>query len=315
MNQPAACISVDLDTLHHYRAIHGLSSQGDASDQRAPDLTYAIGVARALELFDEFNIASTLFVIGRDVEVPEHLELLRVAHEQGHELANHTYEHRYDLRHQPAHIRDVDIARGEQAIERVAGLRPVGFRAPGYNIDEGLMETLARRRYLYDSSIFACPPYYMAKASIMGVMQLLGKPSRSSMTLPSTLLAPINPYRPRRGRLWRHDPKSDRPIELPMCVIPGLRLPIIGTSLHLLGHRGFELVYPLLRATYKRCLQLEFHAIDFMDAQDIQDEALIKRQPDLRVPWSQKRHLYGHVFSRLSEDYTFKTMTSVARAL
>jgi len=157
------------------------------------------------------------------------------------------------------------------------------------------------------------PPYYMAKASIMGVMQLLGKPSRSSMTLPSTLLAPIHPYRPRRGALWRHDPSSDRPIELPMCVIPGLRLPIIGTSLHLLGHRGFELVYPLLRAAYKRCLQLEFHAIDFMDAQDIKDEALIKRQPDLRVPWHQKRHLYAHVFSRLSEDYAFKTMTSVAR--
>lgn len=308
----AACVSVDLDTLHHYRAIHGLKPRDDGRD----DVTYTVGLARALALFDELGVASTLFVIGQDVAQEGHRQLLSVAHEQGHELANHTFEHRYDLRDQPSHIRVTDIAKGESAIEQITGLRPVGFRAPGYNIDDAILETLQERRYLYDSSIFACPPYYAAKAAVMAALKLRGTPSFSAMTLPQTLLAPITPYYPTPGRLWRPDRDARLPLELPMCVVPGLRLPVIGTSLHLFGWPGFKLIYPSLKRAYQRCLQLEFHTIDFIDAQDLDDSdvELIARQPDLRVPWANKRALYRSIFELISQDYTFRTMASVARA-
>lgn len=310
--KPTAAITVDLDTLHHYRAIHGF---GDTGADDLADPTYTIGVKRLLELFERFGIRATLFVIGRDTHVPAHQALLQQAHEQGHELGNHTYEHRYDLRRLPPHIQATDVERGELAIANITGIRPCGFRTPGYNIDQQLMELLAQRRYLYDSSIFACPPYYFAKGAIMGAMAIGGKPSNSAMTRPDTLLAPITPYYPHAEQFWRRGQKGHMPLEIPMCVMPMTRFPIIGTSVHLLGRRGFDAIYPLLKRTYTSCFQLEFHAIDFMDRADVMDTRLHKAQPDLNTPWEKKLALYEHIFQRLSEDYTFNTLEHVAQTI
>ncbi len=304
---PKACLTVDLDSMACYRAIHGLAAQ--AGDE--VDAAYAVGVRRLLDFFGEFDIPATLFVVGRDAEQPAHAELLREAIERGHELGNHTYSHYYDLPRRSAAVQRDEIARGEHAIEAAGGVRPVGYRAPGYNITPQILQLIIQRDYLYDSSVFPCPPYYLAKGAIMAFRRLTGRPSRSAMTAPQNLLAPITPYRPARGRLWLHDPSSHYPVEIPMCLVPGLRFPIIGTSLHLLGKGGFDTVYPLLRRRHTDVFQLEFHAIDFMDADDVASAELIAAQPDLRVPWPQKRAIYTHVIDRLRHDYTFSTLRNV----
>jgi hypothetical protein len=134
------------------------------------------------------------------------------------------------------------------------------------------------------------------------------------MTPVANLFAPIGPYRPAADRLWKADPDSTMPLEIPMCLVPGVRFPVIGTSLHLMGQGGFDAVFPLLRGAYDRIFQLEFHAIDFMDADDVDSEALVAAQPDLRIPWSEKRALYAHVISRLRETYRFSTLEQAVRA-
>ncbi|MFW6057580.1 MAG: polysaccharide deacetylase, partial [Persicimonas sp.] len=208
-----------------------------------------------------------------------------------------------------------EIARGEEAIEAACGHKPVGYRAPGYNITSDLLAILAARGYRYDSSVFPCPPYYAAKAAIMGWRKLSDRPSRSAMTPARNLLAPIGPYRPARGQLWRRDDDSGLPVEIPMCLVPGIRFPIIGTSLHLLGRTGFDAVWPLLRKSYDQILQLEFHAIDFMDANDVDAPELTDAQPDLRVSWPEKRELYIHVLQRLRESYVFSTLQNAVDTL
>lgn len=308
---PTASITVDLDTLPHYHAIHGLPAPAEG----AADPAYEVGVARLLDLFEQEGILGTLFVIGQDVADPAHHALLTRAHRAGHELGNHSYSHRYDLRALSHAEQDEDIARGEEAIASVTGSAPVGFRTPGYNVSETILELLTRRGMLYDSSVFPCPPYYGAKGLIMAARAAMGQPSRSSMTQPETLLAPISPYRPERGRFWRHDPRSPRPWEIPMALIPGARIPVIGTSLHLLGARGFDAAWPLLRRAYPRLFQLEFHAIDFMDATDPGCAALAAYQPDLRVSWDAKRALYTHVFARLRERYRFAPLKDAVAQL
>jgi hypothetical protein len=91
-----------------------------------------------------------------------------------------------------------------------------------------------------------------------------------------------------------------------------VRFPIIGTSLQLLGEAGFDAAFPLLRKAHARIFQLEFHAIDFMDADDLRGapngSELIAAQPDLRVSWSRKRDIYAHVIGRLREEYAFSTL-------
>lgn len=307
--KPIAAITVDLDVLEHYRAIHGLPPK----QTPGPDPTYEVGVRRLLELFESFGIESTLFVVGRDVEEPVQRGLLEQAHARGHELGNHTFEHRYDLREHPPHVRAADIAGGERAVESVTGRRPVGFRAPGYNLDDAMLQTLAQRGYLYDSSVFACPPYYLAKGAVMASLLLRGKPSHSAMTKPQNMLAPTRPYRPKAGQFWRSDARSTLPLEIPMCVVPGVRFPVIGTSLHLMGRAGFSAAYPLLKRYHASCLQLEFHSIDFMDATDLDEPDLVARQPDLKVPWERKKSLYSFIFEKIARDYTFAPLEAFAR--
>jgi hypothetical protein len=307
---PIASITVDLDALPHYHAIHGLPAPAPAG----ADPVYEVGVVRLLDLFEQEGVRGTLFVVGQDTHAPAHSALLKHAHAAGHELGNHSYSHRYDLRMLSHAEQDEDIARGEDAIEAVCGVRPVGFRTPGYNVSETILELLTRRGVLYDSSVFPCLPYYVAKGLVMACRAAMGQPSRSAMTQPETLLAPITPYRPERGRFWRHDPKSKRPWEIPMALIPGVRLPVIGTSLHLLREAGFDAAWPLLRRAYPTLFQLEMHAIDFMDADDPGCGELAAHQPDLRVPWAVKRARYQHVFGRLRESYTFAPLRDWAMA-
>ena len=311
LSKPVASITVDLDTSHHYRAIHGLPDRGRSEC----DGTYSVGVRRLLDLFAEHDIPAPLFVIGQDTEMPAHRELLKEAHDAGHELGNHTYYHRYNLRTlSEPEILD-DMQRGEDAIERITGAAPLGFRTPGYNIDDWLYHLIEDRGYAYDSSIFPCPPYYVAKGLVMTMLKLRGNPSRSAMTPPSTLLAPITPYRPSARSIWRADEASTRPWQVPMCLVPGVRFPLIGTSLHLVKEQGFQAMMPLLRRAHPDLFQLEFHSIDFMDRHDEGVDDLVGHQPDLSIPWEVKRERYSAIFRALKKHYRFDTLLEGVRSL
>ncbi|MBA2663418.1 MAG: polysaccharide deacetylase family protein [Bradymonadaceae bacterium] len=310
-----ACVSVDLDGLRCYRDIHGLSApRAQLNGGQGADAAYSIGVRRLLDFFDAERLPATLFVIGRDLEVDAHSSLLLEAHEAGHELANHSYSHHYDLRTRPLAEQEREIARCEEAILELTGRKPTGFRTPGYNVDASLLAICRSRGYLYDSSIFACPPYYLAKGAVMSWLSLRGRPSRSQMTRPQTLLAPLAPYFPDEKRFWRDSQRGYGLLEMPMAVVPGVRFPIIGTSLHLLKELGFDAVYPLIRRAQPRHFNLEFHAIDFMDSNDEGVADLVGIQPDLAVPWTTKRARYAHVFARLREHYRFATLEDTARS-
>jgi hypothetical protein len=55
--------------------------------------------------------------------------------------------------------------RASDALAALTGRRPVGFRAPGYTITDGLFDVLAAEGFAYDSSVFPCPAYFAAKTA------------------------------------------------------------------------------------------------------------------------------------------------------
>lgn len=308
--KPLASFTADLDSMACYRAIHGLPT----TTSTAADSAYTIGVERMLRFLDEQGVLGTLFVIGSDAELKDHEAILRRAFDAGHELASHSYSHDYALRCLPDDLLLQDFERVETILENITGARPVGFRAPGYNIDSRLLKMCSERGYLYDSSVFPCPAYYAAKGVVMGWLSLRGTPSRSSMTRAEALIAPIHPYHPAHGRFWA---RGDCPIlEIPMAVVPFTRFPVIGTSLHILGEKGFDVAFAFLKRSHT-FLNLEFHAIDFMDDKDPGTHDLKRHQPDLAIPWTTKKILYSHVFERIRSTYDFcrlDTLAKVARS-
>jgi peptidoglycan/xylan/chitin deacetylase (PgdA/CDA1 family) len=299
-------VSVDLDEIPNYFQIHGL--QVPAGDTTAT-LVYDVAVGRLCTLASDAGLPLTLFTIGSDMARPEAAAQLRAARSAGHEIANHSLDHRYDL----VKLGRGEIARqiteGADAIERAVGERPVGFRAPGYTISDEVFSVLEELGVAYDSSVFPCPAYFGAKAAAIGLIAARGRKSHSVLDTPRVLTAPTVPYRVgtpywKRGQGIR---------EIPVQVTRGLRLPFIGTSVTLAGPDRARWLAKM--CVGDELVNLELHGIDVLDAADGL-EALRPFQPDVRVTKEKKlAALHAAIDVLKGAGYTFVTMREAASAI
>jgi peptidoglycan/xylan/chitin deacetylase (PgdA/CDA1 family) len=304
-----ASISVDLDSLHHYCRIHGLSES--VLDARARGLVYSTAVPRFRELLRAVGAPGTFFAIGEDLADAGAATALRESHAAGIEVANHSFSHDYALtRRAPDSIRE-ELARGEEAILAATGVRPVGFRAPGYTLNAALYTATAERGYLYGSSTFPAAPYYVAKAAVMGALAVVGRPSRSILDSPRVLLAPRTPYRPDPEQPYRRG--TGAVLELPMTVTPGVRFPFIGTF-------AATLPLPAVRTAWRACrgdafFNFELHAVDVLDVADGIPPELVRQQRDLRVPSARKMERLAEIFRWLKADADMVTLRVAAEQI
>lgn len=293
-------MSVDIDGLHHYHRIHGLPEP-----EPGGPTVYETGVRRFLELFDRHGVRGTFFVVGEDLEDPRARRVLEDAVAAGHELASHTHTHPYGLIRLGDDEIELELERAERALAPLlGGERPAGFRAPGYNTSPALLAALARRGYEYDSSYFPSPPYILAKAAVIGGYRLLGRRSQSIVGDPRVMWSPRAPFRHGRGG-------AEGLLELPITVTPGIRFPIIGTSLILMGRKGWSVARRLIGGV--PFVNVEFHAIDLTDhVADRIDDALLT-QPDQRVPLAQKLDVFEAVLRDLEQGWQVTPLREAAR--
>jgi len=301
-------VSVDLDPLTAYYQIHGL---GDPPLK----LRYTIlqkALPRFQELFEELGIPATFFVVGRELEGSEEArDIVRDLVEAGHEMGNHTYTHPYDLCSLPEQVVDAEIRQAHRIIAEVVGQEraPCGFRTPGYHVNAKLLRVLENHGYSYDSSMFPSPPYYSAKLAVMVGMSLRGRRSGAVMGDPRGLMCPADPYRPDPARPWR---RGQSPmVELPVAVLPWLRLPAIGTLLLVAPEPVRRWTLGAMRR--RPFFNLELHGIDLADAiADRIPTELAGRQPDLRVPYADKRRIFVRTVQELKSEYEFVTLRQAA---
>jgi peptidoglycan-N-acetylglucosamine deacetylase len=303
-----ASISIDLDGLGHYAALHGLPAEAVSAEARA--LVHARAVPRFAELLEGAGGHGTLFVIGGEVDDgarPPLQDALR----RGHELASHSHGHDYALSRASPEDIDRDLARAEDVLASLGATRPLGFRAPGYTLSPALLRTLVARGYGYDASIFPAAPYWAAKALALGWLRLRGRRSAAILDSPRVLLAPRLPYRPDVDRPERAG--AAPLLELPMSVTPAARFPFIGTFVVLAP-------WPMVRAAYarlrsERFLSLELHAVDLLGPEDGLPPELARVQPDLGVALSTKLGRLRQVLEWLARDFDLLPLRDAARSL
>ena len=314
-SSPICSVSVDLDPLRCYTSIHGLSLDADPDDA---DPIYTHALPRLLDLFAEHGVRATFFVIGADLSHEAHREGLRRALAEGHELASHTERHPYNLPALTPEALHAEISEVHERLRELQGEAPVGFRAPGYNIDARTLRLLEQLGYRYDSSVFPCPPYYAAKAAVMGLLWLQRRPSGSALIDVRTQWAPLRPYFPDQDAVYRRGRGARRSslVELPMCVLPGARLPLIGTSLILAGPRLSAAAVHAAARYHHDFLNLELHGIDATDADaDPVDDTLRAHQPDLKRSIERKISSLSAAFTAASQYYDFGTCAEAAERM
>jgi polysaccharide deacetylase family protein (PEP-CTERM system associated) len=144
-------MSIDVEDYFHVSVFDGIvpRSQWEGMESRVCRNT-----DRLLDIFAEYKIRSTFFVLGWVAE--RHPDLVRRIASAGHEVASHGYAHRliYD---QTVPAFRQDVRKAKALLEDASGLKVVGYRAPSYSITPRslwALDVLLEEGYQYDSSIF-----------------------------------------------------------------------------------------------------------------------------------------------------------------
>jgi peptidoglycan/xylan/chitin deacetylase (PgdA/CDA1 family) len=165
----AASFTFDLDAesavlSSHPRAATRLSVM---SHQAYGPLT---GLPRLLRILERQGVRATFFVPGYTAH--RHPDSVRAIAAAGHEIAHHGYLHEplIDV------AEDTEAAildRGLAALEEVAGVRPVGYRAPMWELTYNSPRLLADRGFLYDTSLMdADVPYELAAGGTRSIVEI-----------------------------------------------------------------------------------------------------------------------------------------------
>ena len=144
-------MSVDVEDYFHVSAFDGVVSRTAWAGMES---RVSANTHRLLDVFDEFGVRGTFFVLGWVAERDP--ALVREIAARGHEIASHGYAHRLVYDQLPSAFRD-DVRRAKQLLEDASGAEVRGYRAPSFSVTARslwALEILMEEGHSYDASIF-----------------------------------------------------------------------------------------------------------------------------------------------------------------
>lgn len=256
-----AVLSIDLESFTHtpaYRNAKGTLKRHDLGIS---------AISSILSVLDRYNAKATFFVVSELAERQPHL-INRVA-DAGHEIASHTRTHRHlsNLNSQDIHQ---ELQASREKLASVSGTEVIGFRAPSFDLAPNHFDEVATTGYRYDSSVVPSrriPGWYGGEFDILepGPVDRLGSPADLT--------------------------------EIPIGVMPGVRLPLSGAWLRFFGIHYTLLGMDLL-ARREIAPVLYFHPWEFVDLPTVSGVPK-------RVQWRTGEWMYRALNRILRRPYEF----------
>jgi len=144
-------LTVDVEDYFQVSAFAQSIDQKDWDDH---PLRIENNTQKLLDMFDEFQIKATFFVLGWVAERQQPL-ILEIAN-RGHEVACHGYSHQLVYNQTPEVFQE-ETVRAKNILEDIIQQPVKGYRAASYSITERslwALDILAESGFAYDSSIF-----------------------------------------------------------------------------------------------------------------------------------------------------------------
>ncbi len=145
MKQLMACLTFDFD------AMSGLVARGLTTPTPVSRGEFgAVAVPRILDLLKRYGIKSSFFVPG--VVIGTYPALCERIVAEGHELGNHGWTHVPPANLTPEQEEE-GLLRGNEAIAKLTGKNPAGYRSPSWDLSPHTLGLLLRHGFLYESSL------------------------------------------------------------------------------------------------------------------------------------------------------------------
>ena len=302
-NRGTASVSIDLDNLWAY-----LKTAGVSGWESYPSYLNEV-TPRILQCLEKMDVRATFFVVGRDAIQPENAAVLRSIADAGHEIGNHSFDHEPWMPLYSDAELAADFARAEEAITKVTGQRPRGFRGPGFCTSGRMRDVLRLRGYEYDASLLPTFLGPVARYYFQLISKLPGKEKGKRALLYggfSNGTMPLRPFEIRPGLM-----------EVPVTTMPISRLPVHLSYLLFLAQHSDALARIYWRIASTLCgiskvgPSLLLHPTDFMDATDAPAMSYF---PAMRIPVARKQALVEFVLKSLKKGWNVGTVGEHADA-
>ena len=128
------------------------------------------GLSRVLDLLGSHQIAATFYVPGHTAD--NWPEVVPMITEAGHEVGHHGYMH-LGTDGLNADAQRAELERGLVALEK-HGVRPLGYRSPGWELSPETLAMLGESGFTYESSLMADDRPYWVTSGEQRLLELPG---------------------------------------------------------------------------------------------------------------------------------------------
>lgn len=283
-----------------------MKTHGDAGWESFPSYLDVV-VPRALNFLKERNLNITFFIVGQDAALDKNSEAIGQISHAGHEIGNHSFNHEPWLHLYSKQELIEEFEKTEDALEKVTGQIPKGFRGPGYSLSPTVLEVLSERGYEYDCSTLptyigplARAYYFLASPNMSAEekekrKKLFGKLSDGFQSL--------KPYK------WQIGEKTL--VEIPVTTLPIFKVPIhasyviyLSTFSKLAAKTYWKTAVNLCKMTGTQ-LSLLLHPLDFMSGEDAPE---LKFFPAMNLPLEKKLEFLSDILENFQNSFSVTNM-------
>ncbi len=300
-SRPTASLSLDLDNLWSYLKIHG-----DEAWKTRPSYLDAF-VPYMLDVLDRERLSITFFIVGADAALGRNHAALRALVQAGHEVGNHSFEHEPWLHLYPVERLRREIGDTDDAIQAATGVRPTGFRGPGFSWCPELLPVLADAGHRYDASTLPTWLGPLARTYYFWTAKLTPQEREQRKGLFGHFADGARPNKPYQWSL----PDGRRLLEIPVTTLPVARTPFHFSYLAYLARFSEALMMAYLHTAITACRitgtepSFLLHPLDVIGGDQAPELAFF---PGMQISSAQKTRLLLRVLRALGRHFELVPM-------
>jgi len=297
-----------MDNMWSYLKTHG--------DDRWKDYPsyYSTVVPILINLFNEFDLKLTFFIVGQDAALEKNKPWLKTIVAAGHEIGNHSFNHEPWMHTYSDEQITEEITSAHHAIKEATNADIVGFRSPGFCYSKHIFETVSQLGYQFDASIFPSIIGPLARLYyLFGAKNMTQEQRETRQTLFGRFSDGFHSLKP-----FTWDTNKITLLEIPVTTMPIFRLPFHMSYIIWLSRYSKSLALFYFNTAVRLCRlfgiepSLILHPTDLLGKEDAPEMSFF---PGMDLERKHKISIIKSAITSLQKSYDLVKMSEHAKRI